>query len=96
MKDKKYLKLWISYRDYFSLLSYEQIGKLVMLLIDLADSNAEPDISSMDRDLQILWPVLNREYRFDQEYTARRRANGRKGGLATAERRAASDEHGES
>ena len=96
MKNRKYIKIWLNYRDYFAPLSYDQIGQLIMALLDFADSGTEPDILSMDRELQILWTVLTREYHADQDYVARCRANGRKGGLATAERRAAADEHDES
>lgn len=49
MKNRKYIKIWLSYRDYFAPLSYDQIGQLIMALLDFADSGTEPDILSMDR-----------------------------------------------
>lgn len=94
-KSHKYIKIWLSYRDYFKPLTHEQIGQLITILMDYAESGVDPDLSTYDRELQILWTVLEREYHADQEYVARCRDNGRKGGRATAERRAAADEHSE-
>ena len=78
---KEYIKLWLSYMDYFGELSDGEVGRLVRAMIQYRVSREEPKFNGNER---FIWPAIRRE--IDQELDAQLSAGkahrecGKKGG----------------
>lgn len=82
MPDKKeYVKLWISYKNYFEAYSAAEVGRLVLAMIEYRESGASPEFSGSER---FIWPAIRRD--IDESIKAQEsaaeanRENGKKGG----------------
>ena len=59
MPDKKeYVKLWISYKNYFEAYSAAEVGRLVLAMIEYRESGASPEFSGSER---FIWPAIRRD-----------------------------------
>jgi len=78
---KEYVKLWLSYRTYFQSYEPEEIGRLVLAMLDYKDTGEEPAFQGNER---FIWPAIRRdidEACGAQEAAAERsRENGKHGG----------------
>lgn len=81
MEKKEYVKLWISYESYFELYSPEQIGRLVLAMMDYRKNGTKPEFTG---DEKFVWPALKRD--IDESLKAQEaaalahRESGKKGG----------------
>lgn len=78
---KEYVKLWVSYRTYFEPYDAEQIGNIVLAMLDYKEYGQEPHFDGEER---FVWPAIRREIDTSsdaQEKQAKaNQENGRKGG----------------
>lgn len=58
MEKKEYVKLWISYESYFELYTPEQIGHLVLAMMDYRKNGTKPEFTG---DEKFVWPALKRD-----------------------------------
>lgn len=77
MAEKVYIKLWLSYRDYFAAYSAAEVGRLVLAMMDYRETGAEPEFSGSER---FIWPVIRRDIDAQKEALDEATANGKKGG----------------
>ena len=79
--EKEYVKLWMSYADYFEPLDDAEIGCLVRAMISYKSSGVTPEFSGNER---FVWPAIKRD--IDQaiaaqaEFAEKQSKNGKKGG----------------
>ena len=79
--EKEYVKLWMSYADYFEPLGDAEVGRLARAMISYKSSGATPKFSGNER---FVWPAIKRD--IDQAIAAQTERsrqmseNGRKGG----------------
>ncbi|MDE7219076.1 MAG: hypothetical protein K2O45_05575 [Oscillospiraceae bacterium] len=78
---KEYVKLWLSYTDYFQAYTPEQVGRIVLAMLACKDTGEEPDFQGPER---FIWPAIRRDIAEACEAQAtaaeRARENGKKGG----------------
>lgn len=78
---KEYVKLWLSYADYFKSYSDVEVGRLVRAMITYRASGEEPKFNGNER---FIWPAIKRD--IDEAVESKqladeaRRENGKKGG----------------
>lgn len=78
---KEYVKLWLSYADYFKSYSDVEVGRLVRAMITYRASGEEPKFNGNER---YIWPAIKRD--IDEAVESKqladetRRENGKKGG----------------
>lgn len=58
MEKKEYVKLWISYESYFELYTPEQIGHLVLAMMDYRKNGTKPEFTGYEK---FVWPALKRD-----------------------------------
>lgn len=84
-KKKEYIKLWVSYEDYFEPLGDAEVGRLVRAMLQYKSTGTEPKFSGNER---FIWPSIRRDLDESNDAYARvseaRRAAGQKGGVAKA------------
>lgn len=77
----EYLKLWMSYADYFQPLGDAEVGRLVLGMMKYKSTGVEPEFSGNER---FVWPAIRRdidEAKAAQErFEEKQRDNGKKGG----------------
>ena len=79
--ENKYVKLWISYEDYFKPLGDAEVGRLARAMIIYKSSGAEPKFIGNER---FVWPAIKRD--IDEanmaqvEKSQKMSDNGKKGG----------------
>lgn len=80
-KKKEYVQLWVSYSDYFQLLSDAEVGRLARAMIEYKLTGEEPKISGNER---FTWPAIRRDIDEMNEklqaYSEKQSENGKKGG----------------
>lgn len=78
---KEYVKLWLSYADYFKSYSDVEVGRLVRAMITYRVSGEEPKFNGNER---FIWPAIKRDIDeaidSQQAVSAARSEAGRKGG----------------
>ena len=77
----EYLKLWMSYADYFQPLGDAEVGRLVLAMMKYKSTGVEPEFSGNER---FVWPAIRRdidEAKAAQErFEEKQRDNGKNGG----------------
>lgn len=80
-ESKEYVKLWLSYDDYFRAYDKEAVGTLVLAMIAYRRDRTEPQFSGPER---FIWPALKKDIDeavlAQEEFSARCSENGKKGG----------------
>ena len=76
----KYLKVWTSFRDLLHTLEYDEIGRLFLMMLEYAETGAEPD--EFIGNEAFLFPVAKQQIDLAAEKVETLRQNGAKGGLA--------------
>lgn len=80
-EQREYVKLWLSYKNYFESYSNEEIGRLVLAMIDYRESGALPDFSGSEK---FIWPAIRRDIdesvKAQEKQSEANRGNGKKGG----------------
>lgn len=78
---REYVKLWMSYEAYFQPLSEDEVGRLVLAMIEYKLSGKEPALKGNER---FTWPAIKRDIDVataaQEEAAEQSRENGRKGG----------------
>lgn len=78
---REYVKLWLSYDDYFREYDKEAIGTLVLAMIAYRRDRTEPQLPGPER---FIWPALKKDMDdailAQEEFSARCSENGKKGG----------------
>lgn len=78
---KEYVKLWLSYKTYFESYTPEQVGNLVLAMLEYKDTGKEPEFYGPER---FIWPPVKRDIDEAQAAQAaaaqQARENGKKGG----------------
>lgn len=78
---KEYVKLWVSYRTYFEPYTPEQIGNIVLAMLDYKEYGEEPEFEGEER---FVWPAIRRDLDTDKESQWKKseanRVNGKGGG----------------
>lgn len=77
MAKSEYVKLWLSYKDYFEHYSAAEVGRLVLAMMDYRASGAEPEFSGSER---FVWPAIRRDIDNSVEALETAKDNGKKGG----------------
>lgn len=70
-EQREYVKLWLSYKNYFESYSNEEIGRLVLAMIDYRESGALPDFSGSEK---FIWPAIRRD--IDESVKAQEKQSG--------------------
>lgn len=55
---KEYVKLWLSYADYFTPYSDGEVGRLVLAMMEYRASGVEPKFNGNER---FVWPAIKRD-----------------------------------
>ena len=76
-ENKEYVKLWLSYKDYFESYSAAEVGRLVLAMMDYHASGVEPEFSGSER---FVWPAIRRDIDNSKDTLETARENGKKGG----------------
>ena len=83
---REYVKLWLSYDDYFREYDDASVGALVRAMIAYRRDRTEPKFSGPER---FIWPAMKRDMdesiKAQEEISARCSENGKKGGRPKAE-----------
>ena len=74
----KYLKVWTSFRDVISPLSYDEKGRLFDMMLDYTDSGIEP--AEFVGNERFRWPAAKQAIDLTAERNEKLRENGLKGG----------------
>ena len=80
-ESKEYVKLWLSYEDYFREYDDESIGAIVLAMLAYRKSGEQPQFEGPER---FIWPAIQRD--IDESIKAQEaaanacRENGKKGG----------------
>lgn len=78
---REYIKLWVSYRDYFDSYTMEQVGRIIFAMLNYKIDGLDPDFDGEER---FIWPAIRREIDLGTEaqekQAAANRENGKKGG----------------
>lgn len=78
---KEYVKLWLSYEDYFQPLSAAEVGRLVQGMLKYKSQGEEPVFSGNER---FVWPAIKRDInesiRLEAEISKSRSEAGKLGG----------------
>lgn len=78
---KEYVPLWLSYRTYFEQYDPEQIGNIVLAMLDYKEHGIDPNFEGDER---FVWPAIRREIDMasesQQKQSDTNRENGKKGG----------------
>ena len=86
---REYVKLWLSYDDYFREYDDASVGALVRAMIAYRRDRTEPKFSGAER---FIWPAMKRDMdesiKAQEEISARCSENGKKGGRPKAEEKA--------
>lgn len=86
---REYVKLWLSYDDYFREYDDASVGALVRAMIAYRRDRTEPKFSGPER---FIWPAMKRDMdesiKAQEEMSARCSENGKKGGRPKAEGKA--------
>ena len=86
---REYVKLWLSYDDYFREYDDASVGALVRAMIAYRRDRTEPKFSGPER---FIWPAMKRDMdesiKAQEEISARCSENGKKGGRPKAEGKA--------
>ena len=81
MKNRVYIKLWLSYSAYFETFSDAEVGRLVRAMLAYKSTGTEPEFRGNER---FIWPAIKREIDEDIEkqeaFSAKQSENGKKGG----------------
>ena len=86
---REYVKLWLSYDDYFREYDDASVGALVRAMIAYRRDRTEPNFSGPER---FIWPAMKRDMdesiKAQEEISARCSENGKKGGRPKTEGKA--------
>lgn len=80
-ESKEYVKLWLSYEDYFHEYDDESIGAIVRAMLAYRENGEQPQFEGPER---FIWPAIQRD--IDESIKAQEaaagayRENGKKGG----------------
>ena len=78
---KEYVKLWLSYEDYFQPLSAAEVGRLALAMMKYKSQGVEPVFGGNER---FVWPAIKRDIdesnQAAADFAARQSENGKKGG----------------
>ena len=87
-ESKEYVKLWLSYDDYFREYDKEAIGTLVLAMIAYRRDRTEPQFPGPER---FIWPAIKRDIdesiKAQEDFSARCSENGKKGGRPRIEQK---------
>lgn len=79
--EKEYVKLWMSYADYFEPLGDAEVGRLARAMIAYKSTGATPKFSGNER---FTWPAIKRDIdeqiAAQAEFSEKQSENGKKGG----------------
>ena len=79
--EKEYVKLWLSYEAYFEPLTKEEVGSLVLAMIEYRATGEEPELTGNER---FVWPAVKRDLdetvQSLEKLRERQTTNGQKGG----------------
>lgn len=78
---KEYVKLWVSYKEYFEPLADDAIGRLVRAMIEYKAYGESPEL---DGDERFVWPAIKRDIdesiKANEDFSRKQSENGKKGG----------------
>ena len=84
-ESKEYVKLWMSYDDYFCEYDDAAVGAIVRAMIAYRRDGTAPSFTGPEK---FIWPAIRRDIdesiRAQTELSARRRESGQKGGATAA------------
>lgn len=84
-ESKEYVKLWMSYDDYFCEYDDAAVGAIVRAMIAYRRDGTAPSFTGPEK---FIWPAIRRDIdesiRAQTELSARRRESGQKGGAVAA------------
>lgn len=78
---KEYVKLWVSYKEYFEPLADDAIGRLVRAMIEYKTYGEPPELTGDER---FVWPAIKRDVdesiKANEDFSRKQSENGKKGG----------------
>ena len=69
---KEYVKLWLSYENYFVSYSAAEVGRLVLAMIDYKSQGVEPEFSGSER---FIWPAIKHDIDTDNDFAKIKQQN---------------------
>lgn len=72
---KEYVKLWLSYENYFASYSAAEVGRLVLAMIDYKSQGVEPEFSGSER---FIWPAIKHDIDTDNDFAKIKQQNAAK------------------